>query len=1824
MVQYGLPPLHGPELTSACINFAKAVEHFDPTLSVIFNGASSAAFLWYRACEIAAGGNHEKLRQLEEEKKHVWFKRQQTTEPVISVTIVKVGLNGKFTTITSSEYSKLAQAILHKPREQRAEEVSYFGTRNQPGTHPPVEFEVFFNVNEHDLPLLTRLNLFPPRQRLSNILVSEPAALWRRSLDHVDDETGVPEEFSALLHVFDIVLDSWEVKTVQALPGFPFSDDRLKLAWYLWQPRHHIVETKNKILAWTNHVNVKLEQLSRDPDADLEESFDLQSKQAVLIDFWHRLDKVKDLTKEEAESLLADRPSTVSGLIIDLLTSHRSEVRQAGSTLSMIALDKLALPDESQKRLGERAQEASGTNSLGHPLVHSHLLSKSEGNVSASSERNLDKWKEENDEEDDFGISGGESARVGSAGEGTKSEGKLNKERAKRAVTSESWDDDFLFQHEPAPPKFPNRSHSRSPSRDSRPTTPLSSRTSPTTVTDGSTRTTSTARPTSSSSQKTVTSSLEIHLPRRPPARPISYSSSSRVPSNATTNRSDTPSLTADSLRSFASTFTTGDELKTETEDDETEDERQTIATSPRSGLFNLKRYSRELLPSPPTSPSLKPSQSKRWKFGRSKKEAQDTEAKEVGQRPSGIFGRRTGPRELEEVVTVDSHDPNLRRSGLPLPARDGQFVVLGRRSRTSTETATSSNQSPTQIASTPRSTPLSSNSKPTNDNANSQTHRHRTSLQFLPSSQARSPPSSHLPLSPGLVPTPNNWSEYDATTTMARDEETNDDVSEFSGDERFHLPTRLSNIRRRSIAATTPSTSCSPQSPTFPFDFARPSSPVESILGDRIGKWNTSQVSFASSISPSGLHQTQVSTTESLSTGYDTTRPEDHIKNRKRKLVKRRPGSESIETGTQPSLGIEEGSSRRPLLSAVSSRSSSSSNPLANSSILQLPSPSQHARSPSLPFAQDSDRESPQRPPNCRRRSSTTPSKATPPERGQVVEIDREWLGIVPFPPSPPRPSHNSHPVAFSLSTSLRRPAPSRSVSGKSHPPITMKTQAETKAKRNSGGIGQSISNILSRSTSALPLGASTSGGGKRAPSPAPSAKSGRSNKSLLTRGTSRKGKKRESQDVVAGPSLPKSPSISFLKKQPSTVISPTATQPPRLPLSSPSTPTSTVRLTESTRTSTDASCVKSPPISSPSFFNRARKLSRSTTSNANPPPSPTMTRSSSARQMPPPAIPSRSPPNSPNSTTKGQLNTSFKMPRKQTALPSQDPGPSLKPLPNGVSANPSKSIKKESSPQTRSAQAGHRPSLSLSSIMRSSAPSIKVGNTPPLPSSVIPSSPARPSEPFERPRTALGTDYPPILTKHGGEDDDFDFILPRRNSLSDLRIPARITNAQKKIEEDLERVKQFAQGVEDLKALRRQYEQLLHILAGSSTLDPATPRHSLDISVTLSNKRTAQGIRKLELDYSQWWEQAGTLIDLGDGKPQQPQRTSLAILASRRDRCVSMAADSSASNSTSNLVVSGSETETEESQLASRSTSTSRPSSVLFSLSTTSNSSRRRSLARMPSASSIETEASVGARQREMLRGVLAPVNKGASLPSRGPPSPRPSLAVLSSSGPIIEQPHSSPVPSSSPTKRPPFSLQLPSSSTPSSNNSRRVSRVGVSGIREFLLRLRHQLANSVGSLPPPAPPPATSTSQLLSSTSGAPRRSVSDPTSRPVTPSHSRRSTPSSLLQHVAASSTSESTSRRRSLSSSSEEDWDAELASSRSGDSPVERSDSPASLRRSRTVSTGNPSSTISSLAKGGGKDMMILTTENMPQLLNKVKEVQEKCETCIDLLKGLTV
>lgn len=294
-----------------------------------------------------------------------------------------------------------------------------------------------------------------------------------------------------------------------------------------------------------------------------------------------------------------------------------------------------------------------------------------------------------------------------------------------------------------------------------------------------------------------------------------------------------------------------------------------------------------------------------------------------------------------------------------------------------------------------------------------------------------------------------------------------------------------------------------------------------------------------------------------------------------------------------------------------------------------------------------------------------------------------------------------------------------------------------------------------------------------------------------------------------------------------------------------------------------------------------------------------------------------------------------------------------------------------------------------------------------------------------------------------------------------------------------------------------------------------------------------------------------------------------------------------------------------------------------------------------RSPSASSVETASlSVEERQLEMLRGVLTSPNKGASLPSRRleKPSTRPSLAVVTQ--PNYLQPsrqHSLQSSSGSSTAPPSKSPSNPSdlslaTSTPRSSDSRgirRVSRAGVSGIKDFLMRLRLKASEEQARshfLPPPpslsprrsrlwrGPPPPSSPSTPPSHTLHSPvappvtptRRSVSDPPTRP--------------------------SSSKGTDSSSEEEDWDKDVPSSpddspRSSRTPanalgVGKNDPAAvarrSLRRSRTQST-----TIVGGGMGGG-ERMILTTEAMPSLLLKVKEVSNRCEECIGRLSGLAV
>ncbi|BGP29118.1 hypothetical protein JCM10296v2_000856 [Rhodotorula toruloides] len=1422
--------------------------------------------------------------------------------------------------------------------------------------------------------------------------------------------------------------------------------------------------------------------------------------------------------------------------------------------------------------------------------------------ASAPSKRDnsLDRWRE-SDGEDDWGEPPMSAAKKGK-GKAVEADGPPKRqskmsERSKRAVASESWDDDFLFQHDPPPPpsRPPSRPHFRpttpahrsvsstsrippSPSSPPphRPTSPpkslvlngpatlsldslassvnWSSDQDPTVTVPPSSTHSATPRPPSRPSHQTHRKSESTATARPPLSRQTTPKSRIPKPSSSSNARhatpqsedddfrSATPSLTEDSFNSL----TTGEELVTETEDEQTD----VAAASPTLREAPVI----ERIPS-----------TRKWRFSRGGK-TEPNKAEAPASTFSGFLGRRASvaPRE-PEVMVIDRREL----------ARNQQFNSPRHAPPRPQPTTESTTPRQTRAIAVPRVKHSSTTSTATvsSEGSASNERARRTSLQFAPLSFVRRGSVVNAQ-SPSAGSTTFSWREYSGTTTEDDDDgrTTGPDMSEPSDDDMTPSGRARSRQPSRSAvsAVTTPSKSyISPST--------RPVSPVDSILGGDKTRWNASQVSFASTASAFALRR------DGSARQYEG-RGADATAGRKRKLVKKRPASTVVgEQGslTASSLGLSnDGTSERPLLapSIFSTSSGGSSYPDSNRTVLTR---SRSTRPmPSLPFAQESGDEGGNRGttrPTTRHRSVTNPPRPISTvtvsprkgEKGQVVELDREWLGVLPFPPSP-RASLDASPPEPPLPTSASRSSlqPTsgflRKMSGKSHPPVTGRTQAEAKQTKRGSGIGSSITNLLSRSTSALPLT------GKRAPSPAPSSKSVKSSKSLLLRRSSKKGKDEE-------PEVPKSPSLSALRKRRS-VTAPVTGKSPSMP-SLPSSP-------------------PPPPLprsgSAFSFITRARGFSRSSPRTETPPsprkPS-TPVDAPPVPPIPPPRPPRPSPITKPAQTatrpspSHGQLNAAYRMPGT-SAIAAEGASAS-----RAAQLAPTSTARTSRPPKTRPLQAGHRPSVSLSSIM-------PLRSTTPLPRPPQPPLGVRTSQQSfasDNPSSAGESDRPPTVYSFGDDlVNSEDTSVPRRNSLSDLRIPARITNAQKKIEEDLERVKQFATAIEELKGLRRQYEELVQVIA----LPSVSPQHlSPDQPSKNAIAKTAQAIRRVELDYASWWEQAQTLIDLGDGKPRQgATRPSPGTLASRRDRCVSLAPEKT--DRRRSQVGSESEAETN---------ATTRPADAIGGT---------RQVERRPSASSIETAASVAHRQKEMLRGVLAAPHKGASLPSRAPPSPRPPLTV-------ITQPDSASSSASPPSGRrvSPLFAALASPSTPSfspeklSPASRRASRTGVFGIREFLLRLRsratEELAASVL-----ADPQLVSAGQGESDLAPAPRRSVSDPTYRPR---HLSRPTPAvsiapPFLAHpprTASNSTSDS-----------DEDWDLEFSPPRPASVlQLAAEDSTASLSRryGRTSSVaGVPGKTATADAK------LVLTTEAMPSLLEKVREVREACETCIGLLKGLTV
>lgn len=938
----------------------------------------------------------------------------------------------------------------------------------------------------------------------------------------------------------------------------------------------------------------------------------------------------------------------------------------------------------------------------------------------------------------------------------------------------------------------------------------------------------------------------------------------------------------------------------------------------------------------------------------------------------------------------------------------------------------------------------------------------------------------------------------------------------------------------------------------------------------------NSAGISFASSAQAFGLSPvaSPAPTSPARPTSPTTAKP------RSRKLSKRRPDAAT----PHPSL--------------LTPRSPDKTRPIVNSTSASTLS------APTRPVSPGATSTRTGRSAPGRERSVTSPvGMGPPPPRprpghlpnpGSVVEVDDGWVGIVPFPPSGPTGSRSAPPVAprrASASaastaavegvaagrTRLFRRASSKQATT---PPVTAKTQAAVKE----GKRPLSLSNLFSRSTSSL---ASPGAGqeGRRAPSPSPSAQSmpGPAGRSVLHRAKG-KGKDAEKEvtilplrgsrnsslqgscsvgppspvktagppsrglkmlnrtSVSAPPSPPPAPKAVFMQPPARTgaplkpILTSRATAPtplPTYPVSPQARPTRAPRPSfPPPRTDSRPTRPASPPpLPSPAAVLAANRLA---------PPRPVSVWSGFTEVTEPTSSFGGSDAAGADVTGVSSVQSLAGFANRQASVARRDSARRAALYAQQIGASRSR----EGS--LRQAQ-GHRPSLSLSSI-----------KLPPPGTSFTATGGANTIAPRLTP-----SPRPTLMSGVAGDrsssyfDQTMDEVVgehrvTRRASLSDLprggelKIPARILAAQGRIEGDLERVKQFAQGVQDLKALRAKHAELLAAVGNAQSLVGGDRRGSVVSTVSATAvASSSHALATLDIDYRPWWEQADALINLGDGTKADDR---LATQAPER-----------------------------QPSLASRAGSRDAQGHRLWN--------------RSSSVISFETTESVQDRQREMLQGVILGA-KGSTLPARSPPSPRPPLSAIA------------PVPSGVGAKAAPLGpVRVPSEGA----GGKRASRTGLSGIKEFLMRLKVRAAEAE-----------------MDREGEADRRSFTEPGRRRR---ESRSLTPTPASTPVTACTPS----RPGGAEEDEEEDWDRQLgldrAPSLARTLSLARSgvgaDAPGSgggretlgARRKRTQSTR---------AGVGGEvgARMVLTTEAMPGLVRKVGEVRGRLEECVVRLEGL--
>ncbi|KAK0437448.1 uncharacterized protein EV420DRAFT_1587913 [Desarmillaria tabescens] len=116
----------------------------------------------------------------------------------------------------------------------------------------------------------------------------------------------------------------------------------------------------------------------------------------------------------------------------------------------------------------------------------------------------------------------------------------------------------------------------------------------------------------------------------------------------------------------------------------------------------------------------------------------------------------------------------------------------------------------------------------------------------------------------------------------------------------------------------------------------------------------------------------------------------------------------------------------------------------------------------------------------------------------------------------------------------------------------------------------------------------------------------------------------------------------------------------------------------------------------------------------------------------------------------------------------------------------------------------------------------------------------------------------------------------VTRRNSLGDLKIPPRVAQAQVGLRRDLGLVREFAQSVDELKALQNTYQALVTKLDPLLAQPPPPPSSSPSIPVFRPRGRSKSNAKHLAAEYyvinSKYriaWECAELLVDLGTGTP-------------------------------------------------------------------------------------------------------------------------------------------------------------------------------------------------------------------------------------------------------------------------------------------------------------------------------------------------------------------